>query len=62
MGNIRQLAPGEVGPSGLLDVHGVAHRLRPMDLAKLTDMEHEYRWEPASHSCTPSFLSASFLP
>ncbi len=44
MGNIRQLAPGEVAPSGLPDVHGVAHRLKPADIAKLTDMEHEYRW------------------
>ena len=44
MGNIRQLAPGEVAPSGLPDVHGVAHRLNPADMAKLTDMEHEYRW------------------
>ena len=47
MGNIRQLAPGEAGPSGLSDVHGVAHCLRPVDMAKLTDMEHEYRCEVA---------------
>ena len=44
MGNIMQLAPGETGPSGLRAVHGVAHRLRPADFAKLTDMEHEYRY------------------
>ena len=24
-------------------VHGVLHRLRPLDLARLTHMEHEYR-------------------
>jgi hypothetical protein len=47
MGNIRQLAPGEEAPSGLPDVHGVTHCLRPVDMAKLTDMEHEYRWEAA---------------
>ena len=58
MGNIRQLAPGEVAPSGLPDVHGVAHRLKPSDVAKLTDMEHEYRWQ-AQLLCTMSAPSAT---
>jgi len=29
-------------PSGMDAVHGVAHRLKPADLARLTNMEHEY--------------------
>ena len=56
MGNIRRLAPGEVAPSGLPDVHGVVHRLRPADLAKLTDMEHEYRCWACMHSSCGSYL------
>ena len=41
MGNLVPLAEGEAAPSGLPAVHGVAHRLRPADFAKLTNMEHE---------------------
>ena len=41
-------------------VHGVLHRLKPLDLARLTHMEHEYRsallaaplHTPAEHHCS----------
>ena len=42
MGNLMRLGEGEAAPSGMTAVHGVAHRLRPTDFAKLTNMEHEY--------------------
>ena len=59
MGNIRRLAAGEAAPSGLPDVHGVAHRLKPVDLAKLTDMEHEYR---CRQQRSAAYLAASAGP
>ena len=62
MGNIRQLAPGEHGPSGLPDVHGVAHRLKPVDVAKLTDMEHEYRWPEQLLATVSAILCVALLP
>ena len=41
-------------------VHGVLHRLRPLDLARLTHMEHEYR---SVTLVKPSYLHiASFSP
>ena len=62
MGNIRQLAPGEVAPSGLPDVHGVAHRLKPADVAKLTDMEHEYRWAEQLLVSVSATVCVSLVP
>jgi len=41
-GNVVRLQPGEAGPKGLTAVHGVVHCLEPEDIAKLTNMEHEY--------------------
>ena len=58
MGNVRRRAPGEVAPSGLSDVHGVAHCLRPADLAKLTDMEHEYRYQTRNIPLGPKPVQA----
>ena len=43
MGNIVELNGG-VGTSGLRECHGVAHRVKPHDYARLTGMEHEYRF------------------
>lgn len=43
MGNLMPVGEGEAAPSGMDAVHGVVHRLRPADFAKLTNMEHEYR-------------------
>lgn len=43
MGNLMPVAEGEEVPSGMDAVHGVVHRLKPADFAKLTNMEHEYR-------------------
>lgn len=43
MGNLVRVAEGEAAPSGMDAVHGVVHRLKPADMAKLTNMEHEYR-------------------
>lgn len=37
-----QLQPGQVGPSGLPDVHGVLHELSAEQLGRLSNMEHEY--------------------
>lgn len=49
MGNLVQLQPGEGGNAGLANAHGVLHLLKPVDMAKLTHMEHEYRCAPATH-------------
>ena len=43
MGSIEPLAPGQLGNAGLPAAHCVMHLLRPVDMAKLTHMEHEYR-------------------
>ena len=47
MGNIMEGAHGhgEASRNGQPGggVHGVLHRLKPLDLARLTHMEHEYR-------------------
>ena len=34
-------------------VHGVLHRIRALDLARLTHMEHEYRSEAATWPVLP---------
>ena len=47
MGNIMEgtHGHGEASKTGQPGggVHGVLHRLKPLDLARLTHMEHEYR-------------------
>ena len=43
MGNLVQVAEGEAAPSGMDAVHGVVHRLKLSDVAKICNMEHEYR-------------------
>jgi hypothetical protein len=43
MGNLVRVAEGEAAPSGMDAVHGVVHSLTPADMAKLSNMEHEYR-------------------
>ena len=44
MGNIVQLKPGQIGSGGFKESHGVAHRIQAEDFARLTAMEHEYRY------------------
>lgn len=45
MGTILEGTHGQASKTGQpgKGVHGVLHRLRPLDLARLTHMEHEYR-------------------
>lgn len=43
MGNLVKLKTGEKGNAGLTAAHGVLHLLKPVDMAKLCHMEHEYR-------------------
>ncbi|KAK9803101.1 hypothetical protein WJX73_002766 [Symbiochloris irregularis] len=42
MGNLVKLKTGEAGNAGLTAAHGVLHLLKPVDMAKLCYMEHEY--------------------
>lgn len=52
MGNIMQDAGATV--------HGALYRLQPVDLARLTNMEHEYRRE--AQSCQRSLLASIGRP
>ena len=58
MGNIMEgtQGHGEASRTGQPGggVHGVLHRLKPLDLARLTHMEHEYRSALPLASCQPA--------
>ena len=49
MGNLVRVAEGEAAPSGMDAVHGVVHRLKPADMAKLAHLEHEYRYSTVQY-------------
>lgn len=60
MGSLMKLKDGENGPDGLPAAHGVLHLLQPVDMAKLTHMEHEYMCGPA-HSLSQAHQAMSGL-